>query len=132
MAFTFNLTAGIVIDNEGHVLTRLVNVNPNNPSPDIKVKTSDGRSLKAEVLLGAYAQEPVSTNASDSGGAIFAAGVAGNLIVPKGSGFAYTAPHGTTGITNVKVKEKRNSGGSHSRSPRAAVDTALPSAAGVT
>src|SRR5882724_10627763 len=49
-AFTFNLTTGIVIDHQGHILTRLVNLNPNNPSPDIKVKTNDGRSLKAEVL----------------------------------------------------------------------------------
>src|SRR5882724_10003408 len=49
-AFTFNLTTGIVIDHQGHILTRLVNLNPNNPSTDIKVKTSDGRSLKADVL----------------------------------------------------------------------------------
>ena len=49
-AYTFNLTTGIVIDHEGHILTRLVNLNPNNPSTDIKVKTSDGRSLKADVL----------------------------------------------------------------------------------
>jgi len=49
-AYTFNLTTGIVIDHEGHVLTRLVNLNPNNASADIKVKTRDGRSLKAEVL----------------------------------------------------------------------------------
>src|SRR5215831_2127664 len=49
-AFTFNLTSGIVLDHDGHILTRLVNVNPNNPSPDVTVKTTDGRTLTAEVL----------------------------------------------------------------------------------
>jgi hypothetical protein len=63
------------------------------------------------VLLINYTQESVSADAFDSDGPIFADGVAGNLIVPKGSSFKYTAPHGTTGITNVTVKEKRNSGG---------------------
>ncbi len=68
-------------------------------------------SLRAEVLIGAYTQEAVTASASDSGGPIFAGGVAGNLIVPKGSRFKYKAPRGTTGVTEVTVKEKRNSGG---------------------
>ncbi len=68
-------------------------------------------SLRGEVLLEDYAQEPVSASATDSDGPIFAAGVAGNLVVPKGSGFKYKAPRGTIGVTDVLVKEKRNSGG---------------------
>jgi hypothetical protein len=76
------------------------------------ISDKSGRlSLKGEVLLGTYTQETVAANAADGDGPIFADGVSGNLIVPKGSGFAYTAPKGTTGITNVKVKEKKNSGG---------------------
>jgi hypothetical protein len=68
-------------------------------------------SLKAELLIHTYTQEAVSASASDDDGAIFADGVAGTSIVPKGSRFKYQAPRGTTGITDVTVKEKRNSGG---------------------
>jgi YVTN family beta-propeller protein len=68
-------------------------------------------SLRGQVLLNSYTQEAVSASASDSDGAIFAEGVAGTLVVPKGSGFKYKAPRGTIGITDVSVKEKRNSGG---------------------
>jgi len=68
-------------------------------------------SLRAEVLLGSYAQERVAASANDSDGLIFTGGVAGNLIVPKGTGFKYKAPRGTIGVTDVTVKEKRNSGG---------------------
>ena len=68
-------------------------------------------SLRAEVLINAYTQEAVSVSASDSDGAIFADGVAGNLVVPKGSTFKYKAPKGTTGLTDLTLKEKRNSGG---------------------
>ncbi|MEO6028836.1 MAG: beta-propeller fold lactonase family protein [Candidatus Binatia bacterium] len=68
-------------------------------------------SLRAEVLLGSYAQERVSATANDSDGIIFTGGVAGNLILPKGTGFKYKAPRGTLGVTDVTVKEKRNSGG---------------------
>jgi YVTN family beta-propeller protein len=68
-------------------------------------------SLRGEVLLGSYAQEAISVTASDSDGLIFADGVAGNLLVPKGSSFKYKAPKGTLGLTDAQVKEKRNSGG---------------------
>ncbi len=68
-------------------------------------------SLKADVLINHYTQEAVSASATDGNGPIFADGVAGTAIVPKGSGFKYKAPKGTTGITDVGVKEKRNSGG---------------------
>ncbi len=69
-------------------------------------------SLRADVLLGAYGQELIGVSAGDTAGAkIFADVVAGNLVVPKGSGFRYKAPRGATGITDVSIKEKRNSGG---------------------
>ena len=42
---------------------------------------------------------------------IFTAGVAGNLIALKGSSFKYRAPRGTTGVIQVTLREKRNSGG---------------------
>jgi hypothetical protein len=68
-------------------------------------------SARADVLLGTYTQQAVSATASDSDGAIFADGVAGNLIVPKGSSFKYKGPRGSVGLTDVSVREKRNSGG---------------------
>jgi hypothetical protein len=68
-------------------------------------------SLRAEVLLGGYGQEAVSATATDSDGPIFAVGVAGNQVVLKGSTFKYKAPSGSTGLTYVTLKEKKNSGG---------------------
>lgn len=49
-AVTFNFTTGLVLDREGHILTRLINLNPANPTPEIMIKTVDGRSLQAEFL----------------------------------------------------------------------------------
>ena len=68
-------------------------------------------SVRADLLLGTYTQESVAASASDNDGAIFADLVAGNLIVPKGAGFKFKAPRGSVGITDVSVREKRNSGG---------------------
>ena len=50
---------------------------------------------------GATRRSRSSATVGDSDGAIFAGGVAGNLIVPKGTGFKYKAPRGTIGITDV-------------------------------
>ena len=44
-----NITSGIVIE-RNYVLARLVNINPENPSPDITIETGNGRSLKAEFI----------------------------------------------------------------------------------
>ncbi len=68
-------------------------------------------SLRGEILLGTYTQEAVAVTISDTDGAVFTGSVAGNLIVPKGKGFKYKAPRGSVGVTDVSVKEKRNSGG---------------------
>jgi serine protease Do len=48
--FVFNLTSGIVVDADGHVVTRLVNLNPAAPSHDIKITTPTGRILDAEFV----------------------------------------------------------------------------------
>jgi hypothetical protein len=68
-------------------------------------------SVRVDLLLGTYTQENVSVTAGDSDGAIFTAGVAGNQVVLKGASFKYRAPRGATGITQVTLREKRNSGG---------------------
>ncbi len=68
-------------------------------------------SVRADLLLGAYAQEAVAVSADDTDGTIVAEGVAGNLVVPKGSSFKFRAPRGSVGLTEVSIREKRNSGG---------------------
>ena len=45
--YSFNLTTGVVIDADGHVVTRLVNLDPTAPSHDVKVTTTTGRVLDA-------------------------------------------------------------------------------------
>jgi S1-C subfamily serine protease len=45
-----NLTSGILVDTEGHVVTRLVNLLPTAPSHDISVTAADGRTLRAEFV----------------------------------------------------------------------------------
>ena len=77
-----------------------------------RVVDKPGRlSLRTNVLLGTYGQESVAAVISDSDGTFFSDGIAGNLIVLKGSTYRFKAPHGTIGVTDVTVKEKRNSGG---------------------
>ena len=63
-----------------------------------------------ELPLGSYTQETVAVVAADGGGTIFSGGVAGASIVPKGSGFQFTAVSGSTGITKVRVKPERTAG----------------------
>lgn len=68
-------------------------------------------SLTAEIDLDAYAQESFSLVATDVDGPITTETVAGTSIEPKGSNFRYRTPNGTTGITTMTLREKRNSGG---------------------
>jgi YVTN family beta-propeller protein len=75
------------------------------------VDKSGRLTLKAEVLLGDYANEAVSTSASDGDGQIFAAGVGGNSLILKGTTYRFKAPRGSVGLTDVIIKEKKNSGG---------------------
>jgi hypothetical protein len=67
-------------------------------------------NVRGDFAIGGYAQATVSVLAADGGGAIVGANVPGVSIVPKGSGFRFTAPGGATGITRVTVREKKNSG----------------------
>jgi hypothetical protein len=64
-----------------------------------------------DVPLVDYNQEAVGTVAVDGGGTIYAGAIAGPSILPKGSGFKYTAPSGSTGLTRITVKESRRSPG---------------------
>jgi S1-C subfamily serine protease len=45
--FVINLTAGVLVDKEGHVVTRLVNLDPTSREQDLKITTSTGKVLKA-------------------------------------------------------------------------------------
>jgi serine protease Do len=45
--FVINLTSGVVVDGDGHVLTRLVNLNPASREHDLKVTTATGKVLDA-------------------------------------------------------------------------------------
>jgi S1-C subfamily serine protease len=47
---TLNVTTGLVVDNEGHVVTRLVALDPNDANPDLAVATSDGNRLPAKLV----------------------------------------------------------------------------------
>ena len=46
----YNLTTGIVVDSQGHVVTRLANVDPQDKEPKLTVTTSDGRTLAAKLI----------------------------------------------------------------------------------
>ncbi len=45
-----NITTGLVIDGDGHIVTRLPNVDPSDHDQAITVTTSDGRSLTARLV----------------------------------------------------------------------------------
>jgi S1-C subfamily serine protease len=45
-----NITTGLVVDGDGHVLTRLVNLDPGDKNQDISIVTSDGARLPAQVI----------------------------------------------------------------------------------
>ncbi|HWX41599.1 MAG TPA: PDZ domain-containing protein [Blastocatellia bacterium] len=45
-----NITTGLVVDGDGHVLTRLVNLDPEDKNQDISIVTSDGTRLPAQVV----------------------------------------------------------------------------------
>jgi DNA-binding beta-propeller fold protein YncE len=64
-----------------------------------------------DVPLAAFGPDTVSVVVSDGGGTIFVGNKAGAVILPQGSGFRFSAPSGSTGITRITVKERRNDPG---------------------
>jgi S1-C subfamily serine protease len=48
--FIYNITTGIIVDDQGHVVTRLVNLDPQNKDHKLSVTTSDGRMLAAKLI----------------------------------------------------------------------------------
>jgi S1-C subfamily serine protease len=48
--FIYNITTGIIVDDQGHVVTRLVNLDPQNKEHKLSVTTSDGRTLAARLI----------------------------------------------------------------------------------
>src|SRR5262245_45406654 len=49
-AHTLNVTTGLVVDGEGHVVTRLVTLDPNEADPILSVATSSGNRLSAKLV----------------------------------------------------------------------------------
>jgi len=48
--FIYNITTGIIVDDQGHVVTRLVNLDPQNKDHRLSITTSDGRTLTAKLI----------------------------------------------------------------------------------
>src|SRR5215471_2629873 len=48
--FIYNITTGIIVDDQGHVVTRLINLDPQNKEHRLSVTTSDGRTLPAKLI----------------------------------------------------------------------------------
>jgi S1-C subfamily serine protease len=49
-AYVYNFATGLVIDDQGHVVTRLVNLTPLDTQPTINVTSSDGASHTAKLI----------------------------------------------------------------------------------
>lgn len=47
---TTNVTLGVVIDNQGHIVTRLSNVSPNGPAPEVRVITPQSQLVTARFI----------------------------------------------------------------------------------
>jgi len=48
--FIYNITTGLIVDDQGHVVTRLVNLDPQNKEHRLSVTTSDGRMVAARLI----------------------------------------------------------------------------------
>jgi S1-C subfamily serine protease len=48
--FTYNVTTGVVIDNSGHIVTRLANLDPEDKNQTISIVTNDGASFPAKFI----------------------------------------------------------------------------------
>src|SRR5262249_27939418 len=44
-----NITTGLVVDQSGHIITRLVNLDPEDKNQDLTIRTSDGVQVKARL-----------------------------------------------------------------------------------
>jgi S1-C subfamily serine protease len=48
--YIYNITTGIIIDDQGHVVTRLTNLDPQNKEHKLTVTTADGKTLAAKLI----------------------------------------------------------------------------------
>ncbi len=48
--YIYNITTGIIVDDHGHVVTRLANLDPQDKEHKLTVTTSDGRTLTAKLI----------------------------------------------------------------------------------
>lgn len=49
-AYIYNITTGLILDDQGHVVTRLANLDPQDKEHKLTVTTSDGSSLDAKLI----------------------------------------------------------------------------------
>lgn len=48
--YIYNITTGIIVDDQGHVVTRLTNLDPQDKGHQLTVTTSDGKTLAAKLI----------------------------------------------------------------------------------
>jgi serine protease Do len=48
--FVYNITTGIIVDEQGHVVTRLTNLNPSDKDQKLTITTGDGSALAAKLI----------------------------------------------------------------------------------
>src|SRR6266404_5861431 len=48
--YIYNITTGIIVDDQGHVVTRLTNLDPRDKQHQLSVTTSDGTTLAAKLI----------------------------------------------------------------------------------
>src|SRR2546427_3910582 len=48
--YIYNITTGIIVDDQGHVVTRLTNLDPQDKEHQLTVTTSDGTTLAAKLI----------------------------------------------------------------------------------
>lgn len=48
--FVYNITTGIIVDDQGHVVTRLTNLNPSDKDQKLTITTGDGSTLGAKLI----------------------------------------------------------------------------------
>ena len=49
-AFVYNIATGLIVDNAGHIVTRLANLELEDKDPKISITTSEGASMPARLI----------------------------------------------------------------------------------
>lgn len=114
--YIYNITTGIIVDDQGHVVTRLTNLDPQEKEHTLAVTTSDGTTLAAKLIgvdfatgfavLDVALLKATSPNIADSGSLLNGAAVKilSSDVVPKSiTDKVYLAPSITVSQGHVLV-----------------------------